>query len=235
MTNGVARDRRLARRQLTRINPFDRCLHLAYDESSDYVRCYTNECVEETEKHMEKLNNAATVLKEMNTVRQIRQYRPEPVGQEMVDALLEAARWTGSSRNTQPWHFLVVTDAGLLKDLSQLRTSINWLADAALGIAIVLDGGDATQEAYDEGRVTERVMIAAHLLGLGSGVAWFLGAENEAEAKRLLGIPADRTAHSIIAVGHPITSKDPRPNPVRGGRKPMSEIVSHNRMGNGAE
>ena len=234
MTNGVSLERRPARRQETRFNPFDRYLHLTYDESSDYVRCYTNECVEETEKNMEKLDNAETVLKEMNKVRQIRQYRPDPVGEEMVDALLEVARWTGSSRNTQPWHFLVVTDAGLLKDLSQLRTSINWLADAAFGIAIVLDGGDETQEAYDEGRVTERVMIATHLLGLGSGVAWFLGAENEAEAKRLLGIPAERTAHSIIAVGHPITSKDPRPNPVQGGRKPKSEIVSYNHMGNSA-
>jgi nitroreductase len=185
------------------------------------------------EKQMEKLANVETVLAEMNKVRQIRQYRPDPVAEEAVDALLEVARWTGSSRNTQPWHFVVVSDKGLLKDLSQLRTPINWLADAALGIAIVLDGGDVTQEAYDEGRVTERVMIAAHLLGLGSGVAWFLGADNEAEAKRLLGIPAERTAHSIIAVGHPITSKDPRPNPARGGRKPMSEIVSHNHMGTG--
>jgi len=183
---------------------------------------------------MGKLENSETVLQEMNNVRQFRQYRTDPVAEEMVDALLDAARWTGSSRNTQPWHFIVVTDKGLLKNLGQLRTSINWLADAALGIAIVLDGGDVTQEAYDEGRVTERVMIAAHLLGLGSGVAWFLGDDNEVEAKRLLGIPAERTAHSIIAVGHPITSKDPRPNPVQGGRKPKSEIVSYNHMGNSA-
>src|SRR6185437_15877162 len=165
---------------------------------------------------MEKLSNAEQVLAEMNKVRQVRQYRSDSVSQETINSLLEVARWTGSSRNTQPWHFVVVTDRGLLKQIADLRTPINWVADTALGIAIVLNGGDATQEAYDEGRVTERVMVAAHMLGLGSGVAWFLGEENEANAKRLLGIPNDRIAHSIIAIGYPITSKDPRPNPAQG-------------------
>ncbi|HEX3722176.1 MAG TPA: nitroreductase family protein [Nitrolancea sp.] len=178
---------------------------------------------------MDKSSDAAAVLGEMKRVRQIRQYRDGEVSEAELNALLEVARWTGSSRNTQPWHFVVVTDKELLTQLSQFRTAINWAAGASLGIAIALNGGDETQEAYDEGRVTERVMIAAHLMGLGSGVAWFLDQENE--AKRLLGVPAEHTLHSIITIGHPVTSKDPRPNPARGGRKPMSEIVSYNRMG----
>jgi nitroreductase len=179
---------------------------------------------------MDKSANRSDVLQEMNKVRQVRQYRDEPVDQATVDALLEVARWTGSSRNGQPWHFIVVTDKAILKQISQYRDSINWLADAPLGIAIALNGGDETQGAYDEGRVTERVMIAAHLAGLGSGVAWFLG-NNELTAKKLLGIPDNWTAHSIIAIGHAISAKDPRPNANTSGRKPLSEIVSYNRMG----
>jgi nitroreductase len=180
---------------------------------------------------MDTSANRSDVLQEMNKVRQVRQYRDEPVDTATVDALLEVARWTGSSRNGQPWHFVVVTDKAILKQLSQFRDSINWLADAPLGIAIALNGGDATQEAYDEGRVTERVMVAAHLAGLGSGVAWFLGDENESTAKSLLGVPDDYTLHSIIAIGHAISAKDPRPNANTSGRKPISEIVSYNRMG----
>lgn len=179
---------------------------------------------------MEKSANRSDVLHEMNKVRQVRQYRDEPVDQGTVDALLEVARWTGSSRNGQPWHFVVVNDKALLKQLSQFRDSINWLADAPLGIAIALHGGDATQEAYDEGRVTERVMVAAHLAGLGSGVAWFLGDDNESTARKLLGVPDDFTLHSIIAIGPAISAKDPRPNANTSGRKPISEIVSYNRM-----
>lgn len=170
-------------------------------------------------------------INQMNHARQIRQYRDEPVPDEMLNELLEIARWTGSSRNTQPWHFIVINDREILRQLSALRTPINWVAAAPLGIAIVLDGtGGAESEAYDEGRVTERLMIGARILGLGSGVAWFLGDGNEAEAKRILGVPSDRVVRQVVTIGYPITSKDPRPNPAQGGRRPLSEVVSYNRM-----
>ncbi len=175
--------------------------------------------------------NTRTFINQMNHARQIRQYHEDSVPEELVNELLQIARWTGSSRNTQPWHFIVINDRDVLKKLSELRTPINWVAGAPLGIAIVLEGtGGEASEAYDEGRVTERLMIAARILGLGSGVAWFLGDENEADAKRILGVPEERTLRSVVAIGFPITSKDPRPNPSQGGRKPLSEIVSYNRM-----
>lgn len=164
----------------------------------------------------------------MRTVRQIRQYAAEAVPDEVVRDILKVARWTGSSRNTQPWHFVVVTDKEQLRKISQLRTPINWLASAPLGIAIVLDGAGVS-EAYDEGRLTERFVIAAHALGYGGGVAWFGDDAQQAEAKRILGVPAERTARSIIMIGQPISTKDPRPTARRGGRKPLSEIVSYGR------
>ena len=105
------------------------------------------------------------------------------------------------------------------------------MAGAPLGIAIVLDGEDAAGEAYDEGRVTERILIAARSLGLGGGVAWYGDADQQAEGKRILGIPAERTARSVVIVGYPTSTKDPRPNARPGGRKERSEIVSYNRWG----
>jgi len=169
------------------------------------------------------------LIDRIRNVRQIRQYAAEQVPDAVVKQLLQVARWTGSSRNTQPWHFVVITDKDRLRKLSQLRAPINWLAGAPLGIAIVLDGGSATSEAYDEGRVTERILIAAHTLGYGGGVAWFGDDAQEAEAKRILGIPAERTARSIVMIGRPVSSNDPRPNVRPGGRKPLSEIVSYER------
>ena len=169
------------------------------------------------------------MIDRLRTVRQIRQYSADPVPEDVVKQLVQVARWTGSSRNTQPWHFIVVKDKDLLKKLSQLRTPINWLASAPLGIAIVLDGAHETGEAYDEGRVTERILIAAHTLGYGGGVAWFGDDAQQAEAKRILNIPAERTARSIVMVGKPTSTKDPRPNPRPGGRKPLAEIVSYDR------
>jgi len=180
---------------------------------------------------MSTLANVADVLEQIRKVRQIRQYRPDPVPEEAVFQLLEVARWTGSSRNTQPWHFIVVDDREILRQLSQLRPPIAWLAGAPLGIAIVLDGQSAISEAYDEGRVTERLLIAAKLLGLGGGVAWYGDEAQQAEAKRILGIPEERTARSIVAVGYPLSARDPRPSPVQRGRKPLDELVSWNRYG----
>jgi nitroreductase len=168
------------------------------------------------------------VIDSMRTVRQIRQYATEQVPDDVVTQLLRVAQWTGSSRNTQPWHFVVVKDTALLKQISELRTPINWLAGAPIGIAIALDGSGVS-DAYDEGRVTERLLIAAHALGYGAGVAWFGDDKQQAEAKRILGIPAERTARSMVMVGRPTSTKDPRPTARPGGRKPLSEILSYER------
>ena len=167
----------------------------------------------------------------IRTVRQARQYAPDPVPADVIETLLEVARWTGSSRNSQPWHFVVITDKEQLRRISQLRPPINWVAEAPLGIAIVLDGANAAGEAYDEGRVTERILIAARSLGLGGGVAWYGDAAQQAEGKRILGIPAESTARSVVIVGYATSTKDPRPNARAGGRKALSEIVSYNRWG----
>jgi nitroreductase len=170
------------------------------------------------------------LIDRIRSVRQIRQYAAEEVPDAVVKQLLRVAQWTGSSRNTQPWHFVVLRDTDLLRKIGQLRTAINWLAGAPLGIAIVLDGsGNPVSEAYDEGRVTERILIAAHNLGYGGGVAWFGDDVQQSEAKRILGIPAERTARSIVMIGRPVSAKDPRPNARPGGRKPLSEIVSYDR------
>lgn len=175
--------------------------------------------------------NASETTRQLRKVRQARQYADKPVPEDVLNELLEIARWTGSSRNTQPWHFIAITDKEQLRKISQLRTPINWVADAPLAIGIVLNGASQVAEAYDEGRVTERLMIGAKMLGLGGGIAWFGDADQEAEGKRILGIPAERTARSVVVIGYPTSIKDPRPNPAAAGRKPLSELVSYDRMG----
>lgn len=174
---------------------------------------------------------SADTVETVRTVRQIRRYAPDPVPDDVVTKLLRVARWTGSSKNTQPWHFIVITDRALLRQLSALRPNINWLANVPLAIAVVLDGAAPLSEAYDEGRVAERVLVAASALGYGGGVGFWGDASHQAEAKRLLGIPDERTARSFITIGRAVTREDPR-GFRRSGRKPMQEIVSYDRWGN---
>jgi nitroreductase len=163
-------------------------------------------------------------------LRQIRTYSSEPVPDEAIAELLQIARSSGSWANSQPWHFVVVRDRDTLRRISKLRPFMAWLADVPLAIAIALDGAGITQ-AYDEGRVTERLLIGAHMLGLGAGNAWFGGDAEEAEAKRILGIPAERTARSLVGIGHPTAGKDPVLDVLTRGRKPLSEMVSYERWG----
>jgi hypothetical protein len=69
------------------------------------------------------------------------------------------------------------------------------------------------------------------LLGFGGGVAWFGELSHQAEAKRLLGIPDDRTARQMVMIGRATTTADPRPYGPKRGRKALSELVSFERFG----
>lgn len=172
------------------------------------------------------VNNPNQVVEEIRTVRQARQYYPDPVTESDLNTLLEVARWTGSSRNTQPWHFVVIKDKTALKTLSEARAAINWLADVPVAIALVMNGANPESEGYDEGRVTERLLIAAKLLGYGGGTAWFLDDNEQRIARTTLGVPDDKAIRSVVGLGKPITTKDHRPNANIPGRKAASEIIS---------
>ncbi len=180
---------------------------------------------------MVEISSNADALEAVRSVRQVRQYTEGEVTDEQLHQILEIARWSGSSRNTQPWHFVVVRDKETLRKLSELRPNITWVEDGALAIAMVMPGDNVVHEAYDEGRVSERIMIAARMLGLGAGTAWFSEADREAIAKDLLGVPEDHTLRSVMVVGPYETSKDPRPTGPKPGRKPLDEIVSYEKYG----
>lgn len=179
---------------------------------------------------MSEITSTADALETVRKVRQVRQYLPGDVSDEQLIQLLEIARWTGSSRNTQAWRFVVVRDKDTLKQLSDLRENITWVADAALAIGLVSPGQNPPHEAYDEGRVTERIMIGAAMLGLGAGTAWFGEPEREAKAKALLNVPEGSTLRSVVAIGPFETSDDPRPTGPKPGRKPLSELVHYEKM-----
>ena len=106
-------------------------------------------------------------------VRQVREFTTEPVTAEDLRAIAQAARWTGSSRNTQPWRFIVIRDESTLRRLWQAglpQTRALETATAAVAIALPVDEKRLLSHAYDDGRVAERILIAASYLGLGAGI-----------------------------------------------------------------
>jgi nitroreductase len=179
---------------------------------------------------MTKIEQAEAVVEEIRKVRQARYYEDMPVPEDVLHQLLEVARWSGSARNTQPWRFVVITDKAQLKALSDTRDSINWLAGAPMAIALVFESNNPTL-GYDEGRVTERLLIAASLLGLGGGTAWFMSDAERGVANEVVGVPEGGFCRSVVAIGYPTTLKDLRNGANIPGRKPLEELVSYGKYG----
>src|ERR671916_1197825 len=162
------------------------------------------------------------------SLRAVRQFRGDPVPQEVVDDVLEVARLSGSASNKQPWELVVVRDQEALQALAGVEGYAGHLAGAALGIVPVMAGEREEQEAYDEGRLCERIMLSAHAHGVGSSIGWFVRG-GRSEAKRLLGVPQGRTLRTAISLGY----ADESARRGRGGpaRKSLNEIVHEERYG----
>ena len=168
----------------------------------------------------------------VRSLRAVRSYRPDPVPPETVAELLEVARWTGSAHNEQPWEVIVIRDRATLDALAAVGTWTKHLAGASLGIALVLPGVDPLAEAFDEGRLAERIMLAALGRGVGSCIAWFDEPEGAVEqAERLLGVPVDRTLRTVLALGYPEESRPSSAAKSGRARKSVTEFVHEERYG----
>jgi len=139
-------------------------------------------------------------LRFLRSLRAVRSFTADPVPDEVLGDVLEVARWSGSSMNRQPWEMVVVRERETLRALASAGGYADHLAGAAVGIVIVMAGERAESEAYDEGRLSERIMLAAHAHGVGSSVGWFAGGGRE-EARRIIGVPEGRTVRTAISLG----------------------------------
>jgi nitroreductase len=176
------------------------------------------------ERNSTDATSAADVLRVLRRTRQVRQFTGEPVSEADLTEILRVARWTGSSTNWQPWTFIVIRDRAELERLAQLAPYARHVAGAAVAIAIEMPGDNPEWEAYDEGRVAERILIAAGVLGLGAGIGWADGDERSAVAS-LLGLTAPRYVRTIISIGHPSESARRLRSAPGTARRPLTDIV----------
>lgn len=172
----------------------------------------------------------ADTISTLKSLRQSRQFDGTAMDPDHLQTILEVARWTGSSRNSQPWQLIVVDDREQLKRLANVRELNIWMENAALAIAIVMPEGSTVATQYDEGRMSERIMLAADVLGYGSGTAWYTSDEEIAGAKAILNVPEEASLRSMVVIGRVDESAEKRGG-AGGGRKPLDEIVSFNEYG----
>jgi nitroreductase len=173
----------------------------------------------------------ADAIRPLLRVRQVREFSDEPVNPATLNAIADAARWSGSSRNAQPWRFILVRDRATLNALAEAgMPQTRSLASAPAAIAIVTpaEPGSGISHGYDEGRAAERILIAASMMGLGAGIAWVRSEARPAVGK-ILELPEDRFVRTVVAIGHP-TERARQPKSAPGeARLPREETVRYER------
>ena len=177
--------------------------------------------------------------------RSIRKYKSDPVTEEKLNYVLEAARIAPSWGNRQCWKYIIVTDEVLRKKIvmrrempateagttkareeRRPRRSREWIAQAPIiivGCADPTKSGDKEEKQYyllDMGISMEHLILAAAEQGLGT--CWIGGGFSEPIVKEALDIPEDIRVVALTPLGYPDEATEPK------SRKTLEEITSRN-------
>ena len=162
--------------------------------------------------------------------RAVRSFADRPLEPAHLDRILNAGRRAGSSKNSQPWAFIVSRDRAHLRELSAVGPWAGHLARAAVGIALVTPDPKIDEAPlsvmFDLGQAAQNMMLAAWELGIGSVPATVYDHDL---ARRLLGYPADRHCEFLLSFGYPADPGELTRPPKAGGRTPLDEIVHEER------
>jgi nitroreductase len=154
------------------------------------------------------------MLDVMRKRRTIRKFTEKDVSEEQVETLLEIAMCAPNRLNRQPWHFVVIRDKELQKQLADLLRVHPYLEAAPVVIAVCGLPKASPTWMMDVSAATENMLLAATATGLGA--AW-VGAPDTAlwdlceEALHdALAIPLDDVRiPALVAVGHPVQELPP--------------------------
>ena len=148
--------------------------------------------------------------------------KSKPIPPDVKSRILEAARLTGSSMNTQHWRFIIVQEN--LKLLADDSTTGTWVAGADFAV-IILTNPKVPGHVIDGGRVLQDMQLAAWNMGVGSGI--FTGIKED-KLRKDFAIPQEMEVTDFVAFGYParnVTGK-------KKNRKPLSEIAFSEKFGN---
>ena len=168
------------------------------------------------------------VYEAMRTRTSVRGYRSDPVAEDTLNRVLDAARIAPSGKNGQPWMFIVIRDKEIREKLVVACKGQAFIAEAPVVIAACgreelaykKMGGYWNSLPVDIGISFEHLMLAASAEGLGT--CW-IGAFIEEEVRAILGVPSDVRIVALTPLGYPKGDRVTRP------RKPLEEIVMYER------
>jgi len=167
-----------------------------------------------------------SVLKVIRERKSVRRYKPDPIPEEVLFRVLEAARLSPSGKNLQPWKFILVRDSSLKQKVAKASNRQDFMAEAPLIVVACGFPDDCYSRMgnymkswpVDVAIAMEHLILQAQEEGLGT--CW-IGAFEERDVKSILNIPDDVKVLALTPLGFPDVVPLPR------GRKKLEEIISY--------
>jgi nitroreductase len=153
-------------------------------------------------------------------LRVVRQFQDRPLSDPHLHAILEAGRWTGTSKNQQAWSIVVITSPEIKSRIAECGDFTDPVRRAPLAMALVQepDGYE-----FDIGRLAQNLMLAANALGVGSCPVTFHRSD---DAAVVLGLSEGARCRYGVVLGYPMENQEPAR---AGGRKPLDKFVHWDR------
>lgn len=171
----------------------------------------------------------------IRTRRSVRSYRPDPIPDDVLNLVLEAARIAPSACNRQPWRFIIVKDEATKRKLVSACNHQRWIWMAEAPVIIVACGnnkvcdygnnhgdymGDLSM-AVDVSVAFTHLILAARAEGLGTcWISWF----SNDQVKKFLSVPEDWNVVALTPLGYPRVRDEAFREQCN--RKSVKEIVS---------
>jgi len=168
------------------------------------------------------------VLEAIKGRRSIRAFKSQNASEEIIEKLVDAARWAPSAGNIQPWEFIVVRKPEIKKALADAALDQTFIEEVPV-VIVVCANEDRSSQGYgirgktlyciqDTAAAIQNIHLVAYSLGLST--CW-VGAFREEEVKKILKIPSGIRPVAIIPVGYQAETPSPR------SRRPVNQIVHY--------
>ena len=158
----------------------------------------------------------------IRTKRELRDYEDRLIPEEVILRILEAGRLAPSSKNSQPWHFVVVQDKSTLKALSQTTPTGAHIERAPMAIALLMENAKLPE--IDGTRAMQNMILAAWEQGVAS--CWITNFD-ETQVKRILSTPEHLRLITVVPFGYAKEKRTFR----KKIRKPLNDIAHFERFG----
>jgi nitroreductase len=157
--------------------------------------------------------------------REVRRYADRAIEPEVERRILQAGRVSGSSKNRQPWRFVVIAEPQTRERAAQAVWNGANVRGAALVVAVVVGGkGPVT---FDAGRAAQNMLLAAWDAGVGGCPN---GISDPDAMREVLGLSDDERFAIVLSFGYPARPIDPESRSpeewlARAARRPLEQLV----------